>query len=63
MSDNVNGEACQNGSGKSASEIAAEIEEQDKKEREERRRQTEPPVVFPNVVNVSFPLREHFAIT
>lgn len=53
MSDNVNGDAYQNGNSKSPADIAAEIEEQDKREREERRRQREPPIVFPNVVNVS----------
>lgn len=54
MSDNENGEVCQNGNSKSPADIANELEEQDRKEREERRRQREPPVIFPNVVNVSF---------
>ncbi|XP_065219797.1 uncharacterized protein LOC135845243 isoform X2 [Planococcus citri] len=52
MSDNANGDAYQNGNGKTPADIAAEIEEQDKREREERRRQREPPIVFPNVVNL-----------
>ncbi|KAK7601806.1 hypothetical protein V9T40_009247 [Parthenolecanium corni] len=52
MADNANGDAVQNGNGKSAVDIATEIEEQDKKEREERRKQREPPIVFPNLVNL-----------
>lgn len=53
MAENVNDSTYQNGNGKSSTDIAIEIEEQDKKEREERRKQREPPIVFPNSVNVS----------
>ncbi|XKL60777.1 hypothetical protein PGB90_007834 [Kerria lacca] len=51
MAENVNDSTYQNGNGKSSTDIAIEIEEQDKKEREERRKQREPPIVFPNSVN------------
>ncbi|XKL67145.1 hypothetical protein PGB90_010565 [Kerria lacca] len=52
MAENVNDSTYQNGNGKSSTDIAIEIEEQDKKEREERRKQREPPIVFPNSVNL-----------
>lgn len=56
MADNAQGgDVYQNGNSKNPVEIAAQIEEQEKKEREERRRQREPPIVFTNTINVSFP--------
>lgn len=61
MADNANGDAVQNGNGKSAVDIATEIEEQDKKEREERRKQREPPIVFPNLVNVSWSMKPNLS--
>lgn len=54
MAENTNGGVHnQNGNAKSPADVAAELEEQDRKEREERRRHREPPIVFNDAVNVS----------
>lgn len=47
-----NGEE-QGGVGKLPSEVAEEMEREDKREREEKKRQRDPPIVFKNAVDVS----------
>lgn len=54
MAENARGDETDlNGDSTNPAEIAAQMEEQDRKEREEKRRQREPPIVFTNTINVS----------
>lgn len=43
----------QGGVGKLPSEMAEEMEKEDRREREEKKRQRDPPIVFRNAVDVS----------